>query len=392
MQKRSFLRQLGLRPTSGNGLFPPSIVEDFFAAGYDQEQFNAIDDWLSEEAMDLMFCSERTARYFLSSNFDRIVHSMQEITAAVPADATTVVEMGGGAGILSMWSALQRHNVMHHVLDRSANALAIGERWAKAQAITNIAFHKCSYGDVAAGLLHFTTADFVFADRAFRLDRQLRRFNLDFPLHGETLNAMYDDDAGVATKEFVEAGRTLTKPDGEFYVAYGMPTFESLYMVARAARECDLSIDWHRTDNSDGLQLSLRHTKGGTVFETPEEEARALCTARLETVECDRELSESLKCLFDRGRPKVILRAEYADPNGNGYLELLVSDGFALLFEGYEHVGGRAVFASASTLPDLAKRAAKWLTEGREMVSGSFVVAPRREVLQLAPKLETVFG
>ncbi len=385
----TFLRKLGLEEISSD-TEPSWVKEDFGAAGYDEERCQKIEDPFGEEAIDLMFCTQRTGRYFLSTNYARILDSMRGIESAAPRSAKVFAELGGGTGILTMWLAIQNPGSVYHVLDHSANTLAFGKKWAAEQGIANISFHKCSYAQVASGEVKELACDFVFADQAARLTLHLRRADLDFPLHWETLDAMYDDGAGFATSEFVKAGNALLKSAGEFYVANGGLTFESIYMVARAARECGLSINWQRTDSSDGLKLAL-HRSETSMFETPEEDARALCTGKLETVDCDRELSESFKCLFDRGRAKVIFRAEYDAPEGKGLMELLTSDGLALLFQGNEHFGARAIFASASTLPDLASRALERLTECYACQSGSFVIAPWSELLVYEPDLGTFF-
>lgn len=386
----TFLQKLGIIEVSSEKE-PSWVQEDFEAAGYDEARCREIEDSFGEEAIDLMFCTERTGRHFLSTNYARILDSMRGIESAAPRSAKIVAELGGGTGILAMWLAIQNPGSVYHVLDHSTNTLALGKKWAKEQGISNISFHKCSYAQIATGELKELECDFAFADQALRLTLHLRRANLDFPLHWETLDAMYDDGVGVATSEFIKAGNALLDPEGEFFVANGSLTFESMYMVARAARECGLRINWERTDSSDGLKLALRRADT-SIFETSEEDARALCTGKLETVDCDRELSESFKCLFDRGRAKVVFRAEYDAPDGKGFMELLTTDGLALLFQGNEHYGARAIFASASTVPNLASQALERLIECCACEAGLFVIPPPSEILVYEPDLGTFFN
>lgn len=290
--------------------------------------------------MDLLFADEQMAIETLGSNFDRLANSMERIanTPALKNQSQPVraVELGGGTGVITMYLLACGRCVFCEVIDRAAQPLAIGKRWAANLGLANISFRQASYADLqASGSPDF---DFAFAEHALDLD-------LDSENRLNPLELPKTPVLPAAYSQLVEAMHRVLKPNGSGLIGSGTATPSALAALCAALRTNKLAIDWRLTSNRDGLQLYVR-PNALIVIDSSEDEALAIVADVAEHRKVPPPEGRSLQKIFRTGTKYLEVRSECKDVKF--ICSIFQVAGLACLFQwNSEGCEGATVFSAA---------------------------------------------
>jgi hypothetical protein len=138
MSPETLLIQLGIRP--GHGL-TSAHRKQIADAGYDLDMIVAEQGLSAERLHDAAFMAEEIARITLGSNYERLIGSIDTCRSIARKLAPLrVADLGGACGIVCFIAATENPVCQFVIIDRSHNALSIGEAWAQRFALKNISF------------------------------------------------------------------------------------------------------------------------------------------------------------------------------------------------------------------------------------------------------------
>jgi len=353
-----FLNRFGVEKTERNDQGLPVWIENRIKeAGYDLEEDDEDDSHMPVRSTDMMFCDEEVARYILSGDFNRILGALSRLKKATPSHATRIAELGGGVGLLSFWLAKSMPNCQFTVVDKSANSLAMGEKWAKKAHLTNVSFLQASYEDIGANEWNANKFDFVFAEAAIGISLRFSRPTLEFPISTEMLET-HSGDAGSSAMPLLRAAEAILSPDGTLFVsAYGL-SMEAMYSFFKTTRLGRLRVDWKKSSSRGNVRLFLS-PRAPEIFADAEAEAFAICTSTFKTKFLSAYEADAVKAFFDGGRQ--ILHCTYSTEEGEGMLTIKEGNGLAYLFQGLTSGDSQGCLTSASRIPSLIKLALRHL-------------------------------
>jgi hypothetical protein len=147
-----FLRELGIvkQPILETG--SDEYLNEVARAGIDRNAIRNSDPF-SAECNDALFANEIVARATLSHDFDRLRELMEDWDklSGLPKAPRRIAEIGGAAGILSLFLARRHPDAIVTVYDFAERPLAVGRKWANELSIQNVEFLRKSYEEIAAG-------------------------------------------------------------------------------------------------------------------------------------------------------------------------------------------------------------------------------------------------
>ena len=259
------------------------------------------------QTIDLLFSDEPMALETLGSNFDRLANSMDRIAngPAFKGDSSPArtCELGGGTGLISMYLLACGRCGYCEVIDRAAQPLAIGKRWAANLGLDNISFRQASYADLqASGTSDF---DFAFAEHAF--DLNLNSENRLNPLEVPKIPGVPEEYS-----QLVQAMHRILKPNGIGLIGSGTATPSALAALCSALRTARLAIDWLVTSNKDGLQLYVR-PDGSILIDSTEDEALAILADALSEHKLPPPEARSMQKIFSAGNKYFEVISESQD-------------------------------------------------------------------------------
>jgi hypothetical protein len=308
-------------------------------------------DSMSAALMNVAFRSEPAAVQILSGNADRLASSMRRVKRAmrhVKAGPAEISELGGGAGIISLWLAQINPTRSFHVFDHALEPLRIGKTWAAKVGVRNINFHHLSYGEILAGA--FPKMDFAFAEHAVELSFPERAGNEEatVEMHDFFRERLHDLAGAIVT---------LISDSGVSFIGSGIATPWALRVLCAELRNRDLAIDWCRSSNKNGLELIIRPGRCSIFAESHDDALTLLASMgrprRLKIYEV-----RPFEALFSDGWE--ILSVEIQSPaNGRTSLRILQKGGYLLKIKRFESGNETADLLPAGRLLAEAKRTIK---------------------------------
>jgi ubiquinone/menaquinone biosynthesis C-methylase UbiE len=145
MSPEALLSHLGVRRCEG---LTVAHREQIKGAGYDLDMIADKEGLSAERLHDAAFLTEEIARTTLGGNYERLVGSINSCSFIVRKLAPLrVVDLGGASGIICFTAATENPVCQFVIIDRSRNALAIGQKWAQFLGINNISFVRRDFSD-----------------------------------------------------------------------------------------------------------------------------------------------------------------------------------------------------------------------------------------------------
>lgn len=147
-----FLRDLGLQKRPGLEQGSEEWIAAVRQAGADATVLDE-EDGFTAAGSNVLFADERIARVTLSRDFDRYREHLKALREFwnFPAAPRRISEIGGGAGIISLYLAQQYPGALVSVYDWADAPLMIGRKWAEERGVRNIQYQKASYEQLASG-------------------------------------------------------------------------------------------------------------------------------------------------------------------------------------------------------------------------------------------------
>jgi 2-polyprenyl-3-methyl-5-hydroxy-6-metoxy-1,4-benzoquinol methylase len=147
MLPKAILSKLRLRPCDG---LTDAHREQIHASGYDLDVIADEGDLSSMRLHDAAFLTEETARAALGGNYERLVSSIDSCNLIIEKLAPQrVADLGGACGIVCFAAATENPVCQFVIVDRSRNALAVGQKWAQRLGIRNMSFVQRDFSDSA---------------------------------------------------------------------------------------------------------------------------------------------------------------------------------------------------------------------------------------------------
>lgn len=122
-----FLRSFGLKPIPMNRLYTEEYYEDICSAGVDPKDLNLFGSF-SPQAGNVYFASERVASMSLSAEFNRLEGIMSHLVKILNThpQIKQIADLGGGAGMISLYLASRFPDAHFTVYDHSPRLLSTG--------------------------------------------------------------------------------------------------------------------------------------------------------------------------------------------------------------------------------------------------------------------------
>jgi len=240
-----FLRRLGIRPHTKK-----DTEEKYWklidSAGVNHEEVMSNGDPFSEEANDMFFLNEEIALMTLSKDYERFRKDLKTFSTlqGFPSTPKSIVELGSGAGIGSLWLAKLFPDCQVEAYDFAKNALRIGELWAERLNIRNISFIHASYDDIAK-MNPTKNADLVFSLSSVP-------FEGSYPLHLDTLllsdlSPDHQTQHSERIQDFALACSNLISPEGTIFISPGTCSEWDLQCLFETLRNKNIYINWSFT-------------------------------------------------------------------------------------------------------------------------------------------------
>jgi hypothetical protein len=339
MTSQQFLRALGITKRPAMEIGSDEYLSEVARAGIDPAHLSDSDPF-GVKLNNALFANEVVARATLSKDFDRLRELVDDLErlGGMPRTPRRIAEIGGAAGVLSLYLAYRNPDATVTVYDHAERPLEIGRKWANDMGLSNLDFRCRSYEQLATAVDEHKN-DLVFSyyglsvdadagplqDPAF-LSRDLCRVPIEPPLE--------------ITAAMTALSRLLTR-DGIGVIRGAWREWGTVNLF-EALRRVDLGVDWRSTFTRGTIRDNRYITTAGYVFvghrvpciaRDSWEDARAFFAGgEMDTTEFafSTGVAESFTALFESGEELLTAGASW-ETGGAERVRLLQSAGLLLL-------------------------------------------------------------
>ncbi len=165
---KDFLAALDITPTSNEDAWRTTLWDMLGQAGIDPELLNIKENWTDPGYFDLYFATPEIARHSLRHEYKSYRNTMQWLDAQKAAfgQPRQIVDLGCGAGVLSLWLAKIFPESRVVAIDVSSKSIEIAAAYAALLGITNVTFKVSGFEELSADSSLHGKCDLLFSSHA----------------------------------------------------------------------------------------------------------------------------------------------------------------------------------------------------------------------------------